>query len=92
MVTIKTTTYYNGTSYKVGDECKENSATQKRWIANGIAEQSDADLFDEPEQSKFTAMTDEQLSEYAETVGVDISRVRSREAAIAKIEKAEHGE
>lgn len=83
MIRILQSTYYNGKNYQCGEECPVDSVTEKRWIKNGIAESM--------ERSKFTEMTDEQLSEYAETVNVDISRVRSREAAIAKIEKAEQG-
>lgn len=40
-------------------------------------------------QSKFNTMTDEQLSEYAAMKGVDISKAKTREAAIAKLEKFE---
>lgn len=49
-------------------------------------------LFDEqPKKNKFDNMPDEELAAYAEHIGVDISRVKSREAAIAKLEKAEQG-
>lgn len=84
MVRMLVCTCYNGKQYKPGDECSVGQATENRWIKNNIAE--NATSFDAVD---FDAMTDEQLEEYAESKGVDISRCRSRETAIAKIVKAE---
>lgn len=91
MIRMLKTTYYNGKDYKQGEEIKSPDAkTKERWIENGIAEQTNSELFDNhPKQSKFDAMSDEDLSDYAESKGIDISRCRSRESAIAKLEKAE---
>lgn len=102
MVRMLVLTCYNGKQYKPGDECKIDSATEQRWLKNGIAKRIEAvdfdeddkslnnDLFDkQPNPSKFDAMSDEEVLEYAAQIGVDISRVQSRKAAIAKILKAE---
>lgn len=83
MVKMLSTTFYEGVIYLEGETYPVNEILEKRWIENRIAVKEQNDLF----FPDFDSMTDEEIAQFAEDNGKDISKARTRATAIRILSK-----
>lgn len=88
MLKMLTSTRYDGKQYIKGKEYSVDKNAETRWIKNGIAEKQNKPTTDYFEQTNedireyLESLSDDELTQYAIDNGKDISKARTRAAAI----------